>query len=142
MSLLEIEKYLRRCGIKVTKGRLNILDILSKSDSAMSAECIFEHCKIRSINVDLSTIYRSLELFENKQLIRKFDLGQGKYSYSIRKESHKHILQCKLCHKQVEIDCPLQEIEELVKSKTGFVFAKEELNFKLDGICENCRKEK
>lgn len=140
MNGLEIEQYLRKHGIKVTKGRVNILDILYKENTSVSAEAIFEECRKRGINIDLSTVYRSLELFVGKNIVSKFDLGQGKYNYTIKKEDHKHVLQCKLCHKEVEIDCPMQQVRELIKNKTGFVFIDEELDIKLEGICEDCGK--
>jgi len=140
--MLEIEEYLRKNGIKVTKGRVNILDILYKVNACVGAEYIFEECKRRGIHIDLSTVYRSLELFEVKNIISKFDLGQGKYNYTIKKEDHKHVLQCKLCHKEVEIDCPMQQVRELIKNKTGFVFVDEELDIKLEGICEECGKKR
>ncbi|MHC6180769.1 Fur family transcriptional regulator [Clostridium sp. JNZ X4-2] len=137
---MDVEKCLKKYEIKITKARLNILDILSKSEDAISAEGIFERLGEKNVNVDLSTIYRSLELFENKKIVRKLDLGQGEYKYVIIKEKHKHILQCKICHKQIEIDCPMQQIEEIIKNKTGFVFEEEKLDFKIKGICRDCRK--
>lgn len=140
MKVLEIEQYLKQYGIKITKGRVNVLDIICENDTAVSAEHIFDECRRRGVNIDLSTVYRSLELFECKDIISKFDLGKGKYNYTIKKEDHKHVLQCKLCHKEVEIDCPMQQVQELIKNKTGFVFENEELDIKLEGICETCRK--
>jgi Fe2+ or Zn2+ uptake regulation protein len=135
---LEIEKYLRQYGIKVTKGRINVLDIINNANQAVNVDYIFKECKKRNLHIDLSTVYRSLELFENKEIIKKFDLGQGKSNYRIRKEDHKHILQCKLCQKEVEIDCPMQQVKELIKDKTGFTFIEKELDLKLEGICEEC----
>jgi Fe2+ or Zn2+ uptake regulation protein len=137
---MDIEKCLRKYNIKVTRARLNILDILSKSEDAINAEGIFEICRQKNVNVDLSTVYRSLELFQIKKIVRKIDLGQGEYRYSIIRKKHKHILQCKICHKQIEIDCPMQQVEEIIKSKTGFVFEEENLDFKINGICKDCRK--
>lgn len=136
---MDIEKYLRKYGIKVTQARLNILDILYKSESAINVEDLFQEYKKKNINVDLSTIYRTLELFENKKIIRKFDLDKGRYSYAVIRKNHKHILQCKVCEKQVEIDCPMQQIEEIIKSKTDFVLVDEKLDFKISGICKDCR---
>ncbi|MBP2033741.1 Fe2+ or Zn2+ uptake regulation protein [Clostridium algifaecis] len=136
----DVERYLRKYNIKVTRPRMNILEILLHSDDAMNAEDILKRCKLKNVNIDLSTIYRTMELFENKKIIKKFDLGLNKSSYGIIRKKHKHIVQCKLCHKQVEIDCPMDEIEEIVKNKTGFVLEEENLNLRLSGICENCRK--
>lgn len=136
----DIEEYLRKYNIKVTKPRINILEILLHSDNAISAEDILEKCKSRNVNIDLSTIYRTMELFVSKKIIKKFDLGLNKSSYGIMRKKHKHIVQCRLCNKQVEIDCPMDEIEEIVRNKTGFVLEEENLNLKLNGICESCRK--
>lgn len=136
---MDIEKSLRKHGIKVTRARLNILAILCKCESAISVEELFKKYKQKNINIDLSTIYRTLELFENKNIVRKFDIGKGRYTYSIVKKNHKHILQCKVCEKQVEIDCPMQQIEEIIKSKTDFVLVEEKLDFKISGICKECR---
>lgn len=142
MKILEIEQYLRDNGIKVTKGRINVLDIINKSNYAVNAEYIFKECKKRNLDIDLSTVYRSLELFENKDIVKKFELGQGKNNYKLKIEDHKHILQCKLCHKEVEIDCPMQQVKELIKNETGFTFIDNELDLKLEGICEECTEDK
>ncbi|MBA5851286.1 transcriptional repressor [Clostridium sp. cel8] len=134
-----IEQYLRRYSIKVTKSRVNILKVFFTTDSSLNAKDIFNKCRENNVIMDMSTIYRTLELFEKKKIIKKFDLGLNKATYAILKKSHKHIVQCKVCHKQVEIDCPMQEIEEIVKNETGFVLIEEKLNLKLDGICSQCR---
>lgn len=139
---MDMEKYLRKYGMKVTQARLNILDILYKSESAISVEDLFQEYKKKNVNVNLSTIYRTLELFQDKKIIRKFDLGKGRYSYAVIRKNHKHILQCKMCEKQVEIDCPMQQIEEIIKSKTDFVLVDEELDLKISGICKDCRNKK
>ena len=36
------------------------------------------------------------------------------------KEGHKHLLQCDLCNKSVEIQCPMEEIEEVDQSTGRF----------------------
>lgn len=135
----DLRQYLRNCGIKVTKSRISILKILSSSDSSISADDIFKEFEEKDINIDMSTIYRTLELFEKKRIIKKFDIGINKATYAILKKHHKHIVQCKFCHKQVEIDCPMQEIEEVIKSKTGFILVDENLNLRFNGICSQCR---
>jgi len=50
------------------------------------------------------------------------------------------LLQCKLCHKEIEIECPMQQVEELIKNKTGFSSIEHQL--KIEGICEECKLEK
>ncbi len=137
---MKMEEFLKGFGIKVTKPRLMLMEILNSSAGAMDAESIARLCKEKKFDIDFSTIYRNLELFLSKGIVERFDLGNGKYSYIIKKEDHKHMLQCRLCHKEIEIDCPMQQIEELIKNKTGFSSIEHQL--KIEGICQECTHKK
>ncbi len=134
---MDIEAYLKKSSIKVTKGRLNILQILLNSEDALSVDYIYEQCRKKELPIDLSTVYRTMDMFENKKLVDKFDLGDGKYNYKLKKEIHKHTLECCLCHKEVEIDCPMVQIEQIIKNKTGFTLMEHEL--KIKGVCDKCK---
>lgn len=48
---------------------------------------VYSKIKRKNINLDLSTIYRTLEVFENKDLIEKFDLGNSKYNFRFKRKS-------------------------------------------------------
>lgn len=135
---MKYELFLRKKNIKVTKGRVIILKVIFEAQEAISANLIYEKCKDAGHNVDLSTVYRSLELFEQRDIVEKFDLGNGEYSYKLKEHTHKHILECSLCKKKVEIDCPMMQVEELIKNKTGFVLLEHEL--KVKALCEDCEK--
>lgn len=135
---MDYEALLRKRKIKVTRGRIVILKIIENSSQAISADNIYEQCRENGHNVDLSTVYRSLDLFEQKDIVEKFNLGDGKYNYKLKKHNHKHIIECSLCHKEVEIDCPMLPVEEIIKNKTGFVLIEHEL--KMKAVCEECMK--
>lgn len=132
------ETYLKQNRLKITKGRKSFIEILSLSEKAMSAEEIFNQYKNRGVDINLSTIYRNLELFEEKGIVDKFDLGDGKYNYVLKENGHTHIIQCELCHKEIEIDCPMIQIEENLKNKIGFTMMEHEI--KIKGICNGCKK--
>ena len=134
---MDIKLYLKENNIKITRARVFILGMLEKSEAAVSADYIFEKCKEDGGEIDLSTVYRNLELLEIKGILEKFDLGNGRYNYIIKGISHNHTLLCELCHKSVEIDCPMVQIQELIKNKTGFTLLEHDL--KLRGICNDCR---
>lgn len=134
---MNLEAYLRKCSIKVTKGRLNILQILLNNEDAVSVDYIYEQLRRNGLTTDLSTVYRTMDILENKNIVDKLDLGDGKYNYKIKKEVHKHTLQCSLCHKEIEIECPMVQIEQIIKNRTGFTLMEHEL--KIKGICEECK---
>lgn len=139
---MEIENCLAKNNIKKTSARILILKILSHSDNAMNVESIYNECRSKEANIDISTVYRTLELFSKKNIVKKFDFGDGKYNYSIKKKFHKHILECKFCGKEVEIDCPMQQVEETIKNTTGFTISEDEFDEKIIGICESCRNKR
>lgn len=139
---MEIESCLKKNNIKKTSARILILQILSDNDNAVSVESIYNECKNKGDNIDISTVYRTLELFSAKNIVKKFDFGDGKYSYGIKKKFHKHILECKFCGKEVEIDCPMEQVEEAIKNATGFTISEDELHEKIIGICQSCRNKR
>ena len=77
---MESQEFLKSKNIKVTRGRIEILDILKNAESSLSAEKIYLLSREKSININLSTVYRTLELFEEKQIQKKL-LLQMEYSH-------------------------------------------------------------
>lgn len=136
MKFVEV---LNKNNIKVTKARINIYNILFNSDRALNADEIYKRCIEEGVDLNLSTVYRTLEIYEEKNIVDKVDLGDGHYYYSIKKHSHKHVVECSLCHKEVELNCPMQQFEELIKNQTGFTLLEHELVLK--GVCKECKKD-
>ncbi|NLZ49248.1 MAG: transcriptional repressor [Clostridiales bacterium] len=131
---------LKNNKLKVTFARKVILQILKEADTAVSADYIYEKCCERNYGINLSTVYRTLEVFEEKAIVEKFDLGDRKYSYSIKKDHHNHTIECNMCHRSIELECPIQMLEEIIKSKTGFTMMEHEIHIK--GVCKSCQQKK
>lgn len=135
---MNIISCLKEKNIKITKARKNILEIMLFSKEAINANTIHELLIKDDIKIDLSTVYRTLDLLESKKIINKFDLGNNMYNYAINKNAHKHTIECDLCHKKMVIDCPIPQIEEQIKAKTGITLT--ESHVILKGICKECKK--
>ena len=135
---MDIISYLKENNIRITKARKSILGIILSSSAAINANLIYELLEKDDIKIDLSTIYRTLDLLESKKILNKFDLGNNMYNYTISNNSHKHIIECDLCHKRMVIDCPIPQIEEQIKAKTGITLT--ESHVYLKGICRECKK--
>ncbi|WP_298838652.1 Fur family transcriptional regulator [Clostridium sp.] len=135
---MNVISYLKDNNIRVTKARKSILEIILFSSDAINANLIYELLKKEDIKIDLSTVYRTLDLLESKKIVNKFDLGNNMYNYIINNNSHKHIIECDLCHKKMVIDCPIPQIEEQIKAKTGITLT--ESHVYLKGICKDCKK--
>lgn len=132
------ETYLKNANIKVTKGRLSILELFIENSSPINAEDIYFSLKNEKVKVDLSTVYRTLELFEEKHLLTKIIGEDNRKAFILKDKGHKHTLECSFCHKEVEYECPMPQIKELLKKETGFDVTCGELTLK--GICNTCKK--
>jgi len=134
---MDVISYLKENNIRITKARKSILEIILRSSEAINANLIYELLDKDDIKIDLSTIYRTLDLLENKNILNKFDLGNNMYNYTINNNAHKHIIECDLCHKRMVIDCPIPQIEEQIKAKTGITLT--ESHVILKGVCRECK---
>ncbi|MCX8131093.1 MAG: transcriptional repressor [Clostridia bacterium] len=131
---------LARQGCKNTKSRKIIVDALEKADKPISADDIYLRIKEEGNSVNLSTVYRTLDLMESKNLVTKIHMGDGKARYGLTGDGHKHHLICTNCHKSVPIDtCPLETLQKDVGSKTRFDITGHKLE--LYGICPECKND-
>ncbi|WP_313125395.1 Fur family transcriptional regulator [Proteiniclasticum ruminis] len=138
MNTIEI---LKKHSIKVTKPRMAIYELLEKEHTGIGADYIYSTLLKENHSINLSTVYRTLELFEEKNLIQKYDLGEKKYNFSLIRHGHHHIVECDSCHKVINLDCPMKQIEDLITKETGFHLTEHHLELK--GICRDClEKEK
>ena len=135
---MDIILYLKENNIRITNARKSILEIIFSSSEAINANLIYVLLKKDDIKIDLSTVYRTLDLLESKKILNKFDLGNNMYNYTINNNAHKHIIECDLCHKRMVIDCPIPQIEEQIKAKTGITLT--ESHVFLKGVCKECKE--
>jgi len=135
---MEPIEILKEKNIKITKGRIAILNILKNSESSLSAEKIHQIYRCNDTNINLSTVYRTLELFEEKELVEKITLNDAVFSYKLKGKTHRHHLECDICHKEVEIPCPMLQVQEMVQNSTGFTLTDHDLVMK--GVCKECKK--
>ncbi|SDI94811.1 Fur family transcriptional regulator [Proteiniclasticum ruminis] len=137
MNTIEI---LKKHSIKVTKPRMAIYELLEKEHTGIGADYIYSTLLKENLSINLSTVYRTLELFEEKNLIQKYDLGEKKYNFSLIRHGHHHIVECDSCHKVINLDCPMKQIEDLITKETGFHLTEHHLELK--GICKDCLEKK
>ncbi|MFZ5988211.1 MAG: Fur family transcriptional regulator [Bacillota bacterium] len=137
---LSEDNILTQAGCKNTKSRKVIIEVLENASSPLTAEDIFLRSKELGTSVNLSTVYRTLDLMESKTLVEKSIMGDGKARYELTRDGHHHHLICINCHNSVPIDiCPLEKLEKDVGRETNFDITGHKLE--LYGICPKCKKE-
>lgn len=131
--------FLVREGVKSTKHRTSIIKILKESETPLTADDIFLSLKGKNISISLSTVYRTLETLNSKDLVIKTNIfNDGMARFELNRKEHKHHVVCISCRKSVPIgDCPFEEFEKSLKEKMDFDVTGHK--FEIYGFCKECK---
>jgi len=126
-------------GMKNTQGRNRVLDILEKIVFPLTAEDIYLKLKEQSIVINLSTVYRILDLFVIKGIaIKSTSSVSNKAQFEIAKKEHNHHIICIHCKKMLTLEgCPLKCYEKKLKDKTQYNITGHKLE--IFGYCPDCK---
>jgi Fur family ferric uptake transcriptional regulator len=134
-----LKEIMKKAGIKNTKHRNLIFDLLQNTEEPLTAEEIFISLKGKSSSICLSTVYRTLEKLMSGNLLLKTNISDdGKARYELNHEQHKHYLICMKCNKRISIaDCPMKEFEKALKDQANFDVIQHKLE--IYGYCQDCK---
>lgn len=131
---------LKKEGLKNTKHRNAILEVIENSNQPISAEQIFLELKEKKNTINLSSVYRTLEVLVSRDIVIKTNItGDNRATYELNRLEHKHHLICSGCKKMFSIDgCPVEEYEKQLREKTGFDITGHKLE--IYGFCKECKQ--
>lgn len=134
-------EYLHRYGLKNTRHRQLVLQLLVGRHGVLTAEEIFQQLCVQGEAINFSTVYRILEMFTQKGLTEKNYLSNSrKYGFTLHSLGHRHHLVCLRCHAVIEVEhCPIADFEEQLATQTDFAIVGHNLEWY--GYCPKCRRE-
>lgn len=143
MDLDNLKTVLAKNGYKVTKQRELIFETLLEHDeSHLSPEELHEFVNEKDKDIGIATVYRTLLLFEELEVVYKLNFDDNRYRYEIASENeehHHHHLICTNCNKVEEVKFDLLEsIEENIEKNYKFKIKNHMLKF--FGICSECQE--
>ena len=138
-STRNIAGELTKQGYRLTPQRLMILSAIEESDSHISAEEIHARIVARYPNVNVSTVYRTLELLKRLGLVTETDLGEGRVKYHPAEKGHHHHLVCQECGAIIDLD---ESLLTPLKSALlrEYQFSAELKHLAILGRCLNCAR--
>ncbi len=144
--LTKVEHDCLQSGLRLTKKRRNVLQILLQEEEPLSAYDIVERYK-KTIAEPLSAMsaYRMLDFLLAAGLVHKLETTNQYLACSHIICEHQHqipqFLICDQCHKVEEVGLCKQLLDELKASieNTGFSLLSQQLE--LHGLCANCKKQ-
>jgi Fur family ferric uptake transcriptional regulator len=143
MSDKSITGRLEEMGYRMTPQRLMIVSAIEEQDGGnhrhISAEEIYSQVVAKYPHINLSTIYRTLDMLEELGLVTRTDMGEGKVRYHPADEGRHHHMVCRQCGAVIDLDesilIPIKK--ELLKQ---YGFTAELRHLAIFGHCEACRK--
>lgn len=138
-----LKEDLKKKGYKLTPQRRAIVDtIISNEGKHLTAEEIYDEVKKGCPEIGLATVYRTILLLEEMEVIYRLDLSDGcaRYELAHDHENHRHHhLVCNSCGRVFEVeDDLLEELEQEIEGKYRFKILDHSVKFY--GLCNECRE--
>jgi Fur family ferric uptake transcriptional regulator len=123
----------------MTQQRATILQTLCELDGHASAEKIHERVTVHQCDVDLSTVYRTLERLRDLRILSQADPGRGCAEYELVTEQPHHHLVCWDCGRVIDLDHDYLA-QAATAIRQDFDFEPVLDHFAIFGLCNECRK--
>lgn len=139
------KEILKSHGLKVTNQRVILLEALSKHKGEhLTPEEIYEIVKEEHPEIGLATVYRTIQLLCQLELVEKVVLVDGIVRYEMAERDrgsahHHHHIICLDCGNVESFeDDLLENLESAIAKKTGFEVVNHEVKFY--GYCNKCKE--
>ncbi len=135
----DIVNKLSELGYRLTPQRIMILSAIENSNDHISAEEIYAQVMAKYPHVNISTVYRTLELLKRLDLVTETDLGGGRVRYHPAEKGHHHHLVCQECGIIIDLDeSLLTSLKDALLREHKFIADLRHLA--IFGRCVNCSK--
>jgi Fur family ferric uptake transcriptional regulator len=129
---------LRERGFRLTPQREMVLSVMHEVKGLATADEIHALVRERSAAVDISTVYRTLDLLQELQMVACLDPGDGQHRYELLGVHGPHVhLVCQVCGAVVGVEREaVQPLADRLLAQHGFAVALDRLA--IPGRCRGC----
>ena len=135
----DIVSKLSERGYRLTPQRMMILSAIKNSNDHTSAEEIYTQVAAKYPHINISTVYRTLELLKKLGLVTETNLGEGRVRYHPADKGHHHHLVCQECGTIIDLD---ESVLSSLKSALlqEYKFSADLRHLAIFGRCVKCSK--
>ncbi len=135
-----VDEFMRRKGLRRTRQRDVIFEAAFARDEHFTAEELYDRVSRAAGDISRATVYRTLALMVEADLLREIDLGDNQTTYDpnfVNKPTHSHLV-CVDCGRVVEFEeARIESLNAEVASKLGFSTVRQSL--KIEASCDQLR---
>ena len=132
----ELVSALRERGQRVTMPRLVVHRLIRRGGGHVSPEQVHATLVGEHPGLSPATIYSTLELLEELDVVRRVSTPRGGTLYDARRDQHHHVI-CRVCGRVQDVDAPVDTgAAERAAAAAGF--SVDHGQVALSGICREC----
>jgi Fur family transcriptional regulator, ferric uptake regulator len=136
---IDTETILHDAGFKVTTVRTALLEALNEAHKPLSAAQLIK--KVRKTHADTATVYRALNAFVEKDLVRALSLEKEKVVYQLMVgKPHSHHVVCTECSTIETIPFCVRSIETNAKERSKLFKTISGHTLSFLGTCKKCAR--
>lgn len=136
----DLTQELRQAGLRMTPQRLMVMDAVFHHDGHITAEDIHAKVQARYPYVDLSTVYRTLQVLRDQSLVAELRVPDGPTQYEAVLDDFHHHAVCHHCGEMLELQPEILEpVRDEILERHGF--CAELTHVAIFGLCRECAEE-
>lgn len=130
------KEILLKHGLKPTFQRLAIYDFLDENRIHPTVDQIYNNLHHKIPTISKTTIYNTLNIFLQKNLIQELTISGTEMHYDINVSPHHHFY-CTNCRRVIDLDIDYPNDHDEIKMVNGHLIQEVHVYFK--GICKDCK---
>ena len=115
---------LARCeakGLRMTEQRHTIAKVLQDSKDHPDVEELYARASALDSGISLATVYRTVKLFEEADILDKLEFGDGRARYEdAERDHHDHLIDLHSGEVIEFMDPEIEQLQEKIAAKLGY----------------------
>jgi Fur family ferric uptake transcriptional regulator len=116
----DLEQRCTQAGLKMTGQRRTILQVLTEAEDHPSVEMVYERAKKMDQSISIATVYRTLSLLDEMDLIVRHEFKENFSRYETNTEHHHHLIDLESGQVIEFMNAELEALKEKIARDLGF----------------------
>ncbi len=119
-DMTRLEQLCEDKGLKMTEQRRVIARVIADAEDHPDVETVYRRATEIDPRISIATVYRSLKLFEDANVLVRHDFGEGRARYEETGDHHEHLIDIETGEVIEFINQELEAMKERVANELGY----------------------
>ncbi|MGY9056621.1 MAG: Fur family transcriptional regulator [Alphaproteobacteria bacterium] len=119
-DLSNLEELCVSKGLKMTDQRRTIARVVSEASDHPDVETVYRRATAIDPRISIATVYRSLKLFEDANILIRHDFGEGRARYEETGDHHEHLIDIESGEVIEFHNEAIEAMKELIAKELGY----------------------